>query len=72
MVTQFTVPVMVVSGRAILMTAGITGRIFDTSLFVAITGVAVPGLALPCTRLLPGAAAKIPGLNPKHLNQRQR
>jgi len=72
MLSQFTVPVMVVSGRAILMAAVVTGHSLDSGLFVAITGVTVSSLTLPYIRLLPGAATKIPGLNPKHLNQRQR
>lgn len=72
MLTQFTVPVMMVSRRVVLMAAVVTGRILDSGLFVAITGVTVPSLTLPYIRLLPGAATKIPGLNPEHLNQRQR
>ena len=72
MLTQFTVPMMVVSGRAILMAAVVAGRILDSGLCVTITGVTVPSLTLPYIRLLPGAAAKVTCLHSKYLKRRDR
>ena len=72
MLTQFTVPVMMVSRRVVLMAAVVTGRILDSGLFVAITGVTVPSLTLPYIRLLPGAAAKVTCLHSKYLKRRDR
>ena len=46
MLTQFTVPVMMVSRRVVLMAAGVTGRILDIGLFLTLAGVTVPGFAL--------------------------